>query len=323
MAETLRPIRRLAETMYRYPDLARLVDDFRAGKGRDLPDWPDWCFVPLSAWAVVIRERGSLDDAGDIAILGALAPWRYTQGIYRFDDALLDALLDTELTGILPADVLLRLPQWSIYVELPAGRLTWQGAALHGFWASLEWDANDGRHELRLLLDAADRLHAVPLHLGHYTVVESLRRMIAEAQRVAESMGLDAPPSEGVAQAMAADLPPLLSLLLYLCAQEPEIDDAREPGSSPHNPQARRVKTGVRLFPPSKPTVWTVGAQTGERLRTARREDVAREGEPRHMRAHVRRGHWHGYWTGPRDPARESGRGFVYHWLPPQVVGGA
>lgn len=58
MTETPRPLRHLATAMYRYPDLARLVDDFRAGKGNDLPDWPDWCFVPMSAWAVTVSGRG-------------------------------------------------------------------------------------------------------------------------------------------------------------------------------------------------------------------------------------------------------------------------
>lgn len=322
MAESPRPIHHLVEIMYKYPDLARLVDFWRAGKGNDLPDWPSWCFVPMAAWASVVLERNGADAAGDIAILGALAPWRYTQGIYRFDPDLFDALIATELTGILPSEIFLRLPQWSIYIEIPEGRVEDAEDTIYGFWASLEWDANSGRQELRLLLDVEGPPIGVPLHLGRFTLLESFRRMLAEAERVAATLGMEASPPATLDKRVAATVAPLLSLLLYICSQEPEIDSEREPGTSPYNPAARRVKTGWRLFPPDKPTVWQVGAGIGQQLRAARTAAAAGEHGERHVRAHVRRGHWHGFWTGPRAPEREAERGVVYHWLPPQVVGG-
>ena len=37
-------------------------------------------------------------------------------------------------------------------------------------------------------------------------------------------------------------------------------------------------------------------------------------------RAHVRRAHWHGFWTGPRDPERAEERRFDLRWLPPIPV---
>lgn len=323
-----RPGAHLAAILRKYPGLARLVDSFRAGRGNDLPDWPEWCFVPLAAWHAVAMQDATpidyLESAGDIATLGALAPWRYTQGIYNFDDALLDALADTPLDNILPAQVFLRLPQWSIYITLPPKRFLLGGQPLHGFFASLEWDAGDenrGRQELRLLLDS-DRLVPVPLHLGMWTVQESLRRVAAEAQRVAALHGLAAPAgADAYARDMAATITPLLNLLLYLCADAPEIDSEREPGTSPHNPEPRRVKTGVRLYPPDAPTLWRVGDALGAQLRTAGvTHGEPSDGERRSPRVHIRRAHWHGYWTGPRTTP--DARGFVYHWLPPLVVGG-
>lgn len=324
-----RPGAHLAAILRRYPDLPHHVDSFRAGRGHDLPDWPAWCFVPLAAWHAVAMQEATpadyLERAGDIATLGALAPWRYTQGIYQFDDALLDALAATPLDNILPAQVFLRLPQWSIYVALPPERFSLAGQPLHGFFASLEWDAGDenrGRQELRLLLDSDRGLVPVPLHLGMWTVQEALRRVAAEAQRVAAQHGLDAPPGvDAYARDMADAVTPLLSLLLYLCADAPEVDSEREPGASPRNAEPRRVKSGVRLYPPDNPTLWRVGDAIGAQLRTA----AAMHGEPstgarRSLRAHIRRAHWHGYWTGPRSAP--DARGFVYRWIPPLVVGG-
>lgn len=326
-----RALSHLAALMRRYPQLPDYVDTFLADKGVGLPDWPPWCFIPKAAWyAIVVATDGdpysaSVKRAEDIAILGALAPWRYTQGIYRIDTTLVDALVDTPLDNILPADVFLRLPQWSVYIELPRGRLQWMGAPLHGYWASLEWHAGreQGRRELHLLLDMDDSLALTVLFLGPWTVAESLRRVVAEAQRNADDLGIDMTLSPGLPAALAENITPLLSLLLYLCADQPEVDDEREPGHSPYNPQPKRVKRGWRLFPPPRPTVWRVGDAIGAQLRQAVQNAHAEreEGEQRTVRTHIRRGHWHGYWTGPRDPERADARGFIYHWLPPMVIG--
>ena len=87
-----------------------------------------------------------------MARLGALAAWRPTQGIYRFDSSLYNAVIDTPLTGDLPCEILHRMPEWCVYVETPG--LRWLGAGLYGFFAHMEWDAGTGREELRLLLDS-------------------------------------------------------------------------------------------------------------------------------------------------------------------------
>lgn len=324
-----RPLRHLAELTRRYPNLPSLVTLWRDGKGIDLPAWPDWCFIPMSAWHAVAMRSATPDNqierAGDIAVLGALAPWRYTQGIYRFDPALLDALAKTSMDGILPSGVLHRLPQWSLYIELPPARFSYQDAgAVHGFWVHLEWDANDGRSELRLLMDTDDGLILAVLHLGNWTVDVAVRRVLREAQRNLNLTGTELL-SDDLAAELTANIMPYLSIVLYLCSQEPEIDNEREPGSRPHNPAPKRIKRGWRLFPPDEPTLWHVGATMGVQLRrdAGTEGGVESEGQPRTVRAHLRRAHWHGYWTGPRDPARADERGFVYHWQPPTVIGGA
>ncbi len=53
-----------------------------------------------------------------IALVGTMAAWRPTQGIYRFATNLLDELWDTPVTGDLPSDLLHRLPEWCVYIEL-------------------------------------------------------------------------------------------------------------------------------------------------------------------------------------------------------------
>lgn len=66
------------------------------------------------------------------------------------------ALAASTLKGNIPCKVLMRLPQWSIYVETPSFRH--EGKTLIGFWAFLQnADADMEKAELGLLLNLVDR----------------------------------------------------------------------------------------------------------------------------------------------------------------------
>ncbi|MCR3693455.1 hypothetical protein M8449_26645, partial [Citrobacter freundii] len=58
----------------------------------------------------------------------------------------------------------------------------------------------------------------------------------------------------------------------------------------------------------------------GEMLATALSETDICTATGRQVRVHLRRGHWHGFWSGKRD--EPEARKFSYHWLPPQIIGG-
>ena len=123
---------------------------------------------------------------------------------------------------------------------------------------------------------------------------------------------------EGI-EKISADVNPLLSLLLYLCSEEPEVDDKRRPGTSPSKAKATRTRHGWKMFPADTSRVWRVGYQVSERLRKGSEEAERREREEgRTVRPHLRRAHWHGFWTGPREGKRK----FVYKWIPPLFIGG-
>src|SRR6266508_5510237 len=100
-----------------------LFDTFRAGRER-LGGWPDHVFCPVAGAQAIVaasptyRGTSPHDLASEIAWLSALGAWRPTQGIYRFAPALLDALWSTPVTGDLPVEVLHRLPEWCVYLEL-------------------------------------------------------------------------------------------------------------------------------------------------------------------------------------------------------------
>jgi len=182
-----------------------------------------------------------------------LSAWRVTQGIYRFAKVLLQSLIDTPVTGDLPVEVLYRMPEWCVYIETPG--LAFADAPLAGFFAHLEWDANTGREELRLLLDLTlpdgYLLEPLPIHLGG-SLSDGIQAMMEEAQRQAwrakSPHMADAVRDAGL---KGVGIVPLVSLLLYLYSANAEIGDGNK---HPERPRPKRTKKGLRLFPADKPT---------------------------------------------------------------------
>jgi hypothetical protein len=309
--QTCRPRDHLIATGKQYPSAWTHADKFRSGRGNLLPDWPGWCYLPMAGWYAIASGGGdhrlAVDQVSVVARLSALGAWRVTQGVYRFDPDLYSAIIDTPIDGDLPHDVLYRMPEWCVYIETPG--LKYFGAKLHGFFAHLEADANTGRPELRLLVDTDTDLIAVPLHLGQWSLAESVRRFL-DVARIQSGMALE---TAGISKPMVDNITPLISLLLYLCSQNAEIGDG---SCYPANPQPTKTKRGLRMFAPDKFTTWDVGVRLGAALRAARAKGSDAGGTHSGPRPHVRRSHWHGFWTGPKSAERKIN----LKWLPPIPV---
>ncbi|WP_447973921.1 AcrVA2 family anti-CRISPR protein [Nitrospira sp. Kam-Ns4a] len=321
-----------------YPDAWQALDRLREQRGRGLPGWPDWCYVPLhGAAAIVSRGEDAIpfDRAHHIAIIGALGAWRMTRGIYRFDPTLYADLITTELESELPRSLLYRLPEWCVYLETPG--LCWtlgrEQRPIHGVWLHLDWDLAPASgpgsvDELRLLLDTApeperaldprDGLLSIPLLLGEGTIADALLRFVRSAQVRARERGIEAPDDLFDPNHLARAVSPILSLILYLCADDPDIAGR---AGRPGNPEPVRTRRqGVRLFPASGLRMWDVGVRLGAALRRAMEEAGAEgdaggtAGERARPRGHIRRAHWHTYrvGTGRRDVRLK--------WLPPIPV---
>lgn len=318
-------LRRCAEA---YPGAWKKLDDFCEGRGKELPLWPDWCWCPLAASYAILSGGGGDnrlapgEQAADVGILGALATWRMTQGIYRFDTDMFEALWSTPLSKI-PREILYRLPEWCVYIEAPKDyRII--GAPISGWFCHLEYDFNTGRAELRLVLDQGERLVPLVIHLTEETLEECVRAALAESVRqLSIAIGEDLPVSAKDAWSdMNRDFAPLVSVLLYLCSETPDMSDLRGRRSAPGNPMPVKIKQGLRTFPASGPTTWLTGYRVGTALRLAtdgRQDDRGAAGGGTHAspRPHIRRAHWHTYWTGPRGSSQTP----VLRWLPPIPVG--
>jgi hypothetical protein len=295
-----------------YPGCWKAYDGFRQDR-RELGDWPEWCYCPMAAAYAIASGGGpnrlGLDRIGEVARLAALAAWRPTQGIYRFDPDLRAALTDAPLKGELPCELLYRLPAWCVYLEDPLPDTP-------GVFAHLEWDMNQRRAELRLLFVAPDGgLLPLPLHLGRWDLGVAMDEMARQARQHAVTLGMPAPGKVAPLATLAA---PVVSLLLYLAADQA---DYQRPGW----PEPKRTKDKAggkvwKLFPPKHAEIIDVGVRMGAALRRgpAPPSNDPADGTHASPRPHIRAAHWHLYWTGPKTGDQPQQPRVL--WIPPTGV---
>ena len=310
------------------PKLWRTVDAERQKLIASGDAWPQCCFLPACGWsnAIVGLNAKTLrlsqsNNPNDIRecirefqAAQFFGSWRITQGVYRFDPTLFQSLLDTPITGAIPVEVLTRLPEWAVYIETP-GINHPCGFPLIGFGAMILSDAKLGDSlELHLFTQRPNNevgrgLHQVLLNRG--TIEESAEALDEENQSAPSFVMAPLPHcSNKVWNPFVAKL---LSLLLWLCSEAPEIGS----GCNPTNPLPKKTRKGIRFFPADQPKVWNVGVRIGAELRKAiavSDSTVGAEGASTRPRGHFRRAHWHTYRIGTRGSDK------TLKWLSPILV---
>lgn len=260
---------------HRYPTAWQQADAWRR---QARAQWPNWCYLPRQRWASLVSEvaPNRLPPTGeyhtDVARLAALGAWRVIQGVYRFDPDVYAALMDTPLTDHLPSTLLYRLPGWCVYLETPSLHLA--GQRWVGVYAHLDFDPLDGDATLCLLFDGDTDFHLVPqaIRLGE----DSLSHALGALQETPAAPGHSA-------------LTSILSLVLYLCAEEADYQ-------RPKPPKLVKDARGERhLVPPERPRYCDVGIQVGAALREARKiMTPADQIQPPWA-------YWQTFWTEPLD----------------------
>lgn len=303
----------------KYPNVWQDIKSFRSGRGKDLPNWPDWCYMPIAgAYSIVFEGLKYLHPSKlrlSPAVIAAAAAWRVTKGIYRFDTGIYDALVSQPMDSNIPCNALKRLPEWCIYIETQG--TCYLGKPIIGFWAHLEWDVKIQREELRFIFFYEDTgMNQLAVHLGDWTIEVGLDKMLLEAKQLANEVGIRYDAS-GHASRIAPEVTPFIQLILYLCSEN--VDMPRVPA----HPRTR-VRMSGQVDVPKEATIWCVGERIGAAIRKyhtnnyeSTSTDIITELESHSSpRPHIRRAHWHHYWTGPKHQQQ-----LILRWLPPIPVG--
>lgn len=281
-----------------YPQAAKHAESFLAGKATGDFSWPNWCYIPVAASYAIVSEIAEQQGismtqaASDVGNLAAMLAWRPTKGIYRFDPALLESLWNVTLDREIPVDVLFNLPEWCCYIDLdgfgPAEEME-----LHGFFVYLESDANTGEREIRLSFarpgESGPGIMTMPFHLDTGGTIGAMLQGTIDFARIQapESKQLQ---DATVKQAEAVELySRYFSLVLYLCSAERDIIQTSKPRKINKNPKKRKRQL---------PIEYRVGSAIGGSIRRARGSQGIGTGEGTKKAPHIRKAHYHTYWTG-------------------------
>lgn len=297
--------------------------------------------IPAQVWADKARRRADLDEVESML----LSSWDDSKQVYRIGKELWDELRIDEADEV-PVDALLRLPYGCIFIErrwvdeyeqlLTDDMVdTWGEASCYvtryyeGCFCWVEGrtlfvdslthhcemrhtddygsDVAEVRRGMRMWLDAIE----LPIDEGI-----SLERWYSEELNVVrkanESMSYACEVTDEellmTAHSRSYLLEHILGSLLYISSKEADVRTVYVPQKN----QSRKSRQ-------TDCTVHDVGFRIAPQLAEVRRvyEHERQDGKTgRHVAPHVRRGHWHGYWTGPR----EKPTGLEIKWIAPTVV---
>ena len=307
------PEKTLIEIVKKFPTVWKVAEQAFFQKGKELPNWPSYCYFPMAGWYASLCnhyrcDRLSVEQAGDISKVAALGAWRYTQGVYRFSEELYQSLLESKFNGNIPCDVLLRLPQWCVYIETP-------DLSFKGFWAHIEVDANTNQRELRVLMDD-DMLTPLILHIGNWMLYEGIEKFFNESEKYTDK-NVILNRKNNFLKDIEKVWEKIIPLILYLCSEEPDILNKYDKTSKPTYCKPEKTKTGPRLFPSASISIWEVGEEIQTTIRKARSQADYKgsSDNTRSLTPHIRKAHWHGYWIGPKIDQK-----FIFKWMPPILV---
>jgi hypothetical protein len=318
-----------------YKELYKLIAELRA---KTKKDWPDYVFVPhdqiLYALAggyeafiqmlKVMNQNHKLHESSVLKNLAGIifAKWRVTQGIYRFDPTLYAELIHTKNTGELPVDVLVRLPEWCVYIETPGLTIPTKSGSfdpIHGVWATI--DVRLGNNTTLSIMPDVGSFKEIPPATDLDITSGTIEQGIITTINTWKEKKYNEKELQDHVTETTNWVNPIINLLLYLCS------GADYAGSPPRNPTPVKTKRGLRFFPPTKPTTWEVGVRMGAALRAAyaAQGELEQDGATRTLRPHIRRAHWHGFRSGPMldaqgEPIQKENRRFDLRWLPPIPV---
>lgn len=254
----------------------------------------------------------------DKSLLMTLGAWRPTQSICHFEKELGESLIGTSFTGDIPSEVFLRLPEWCTYIDTSNFNISKGGIGVNGFFVSLDkGHSDDEQASLFFYYNLANgEAETLFFALGDWPIEESIARyndMGTSVLHSIEKIDGIAPETlasfKNTAEEMKVDeklLSISLNFTLYLCSKAPDIINSQNENKwGQSHPVLQKTKKGYRIFPPDKPVEWIVGEKLEKQVQlfATKQEKIQKEEGKTHAspRPHIRKAHWHGYWTGPKD----------------------
>lgn len=298
--------------------------------------WPDWCALPMGVTATALLEQYGIDTfnakaVSEMPLLTAAYIWERTKQVFRFTPELERVISGQPLGGEIPTEILKHMPVPCVYIELNSANNAAAVKSEWGFFAWLEWDTRKRWAELRLLFLSSDKQTFSLICPLKGTIKDSLALLSQSSTEMIRRLEERGTKDIGFSLARASKAVKVsdiatnsdamdlicsaLNLLLYICSEEPDYSKA---------PRRVSAKPRYTETPPRKANITNVGERISIMLRKAAETkqseptDDERTGK-RHASPvpHIRRAHYHHFWTGPEGSAD---RKLVVKWIAPILV---
>lgn len=280
--------------------------------------WPDYCRLPVNATVTYLQKSGV--DRKQAAVMAseltACWMWRKDRIMYCFDRSLAEVLAEqakeSDDAEVLPAELLLHPPQPIVYIRTPG--LVEQ---VDGFfyWVDYDITRKDAALRVQWVLEDMSQSFGQAMHITPGATLRACAWETIKASR--ENLGAPAVVELKPVAEMAGTLLSALQLVLYLAAENSEV--AEEPAGMEPSPAEGTAGENIVSIADREKEVrsYFVGARIGAAIRRAR-ADASRQGRGggARKRLHSRRGHWHHYWTGPKDGQRM----LILKWTAPTFI---
>lgn len=326
------------DTVNLFPGIFTEIDDVQAKTGTALASG--------QISNIIIESYGkSLVQAQEhVARVYALSKWRKNKQMYVFDYDIATELMNSfDSAEDIPVEAFDNMPYDSVHISI-------EGTSV-GFFVSKDITFDKDKKLIKSL--------QFYLPIGNQRLDLSLRRstiarcMTADFNAIMNS--LDDPETldkvalaypaidkANIKQLIENDykreyersrkiLETCLSLLLYLCSQNAEVEyeGSTEIAREPKKEKSADDELNPTVHPrtlKAKPSAVMVGYRIGEAIRYHKQQEKSRGSAGRRTHesqakraAHVRRGHYHHYWVGSR---RDDSRKLILKWVAPTFVNG-
>ncbi len=294
------------------------------------PEWDERCYVPIGLAMEIFPDFHQVDWEHQLRRMyyaiqfSALAVWRLDKEIFQFSPELEEILFEQSKSDDdmdIPGKVLEYLPYRAFYVRFSSPQVD-GGVTFDGFFVHYEWDTQRGGELcIRFLfltedLDVASaeiKLSARTLSENFVIFNQLVKKNIKEMEKDSQN-DFDKPSKFHYINASKDMIKKALELTLYICAQNADI--TASPKQATYRPKKGKI---VDRY--AEVRTWDVGVRIGAKVRLARSQHTSqKQSHVSHAspRTHMRRGHWHHYWTGPKDGERK----LILKWTAPMLIGG-
>lgn len=242
--------------------------------------------------------------------------WRNTASIYKIDESVAPQALSSIIPSDTPSDIYINLPEWAVYVELPSAcdisiphRVRCDSnfqdsdeevsSKMLGFWATHDRVLHNNKEYMCLdVFWHPDQSEDVKLH---EMLIAPFRLLLSPDMTIFESFQAGYNLDEETFNALP--IKQVLSLLLWLCVEEPDVTNikgVRMSRADIKKPRYARNKKSGAFVPPMQETYFEIAKRMGGEIREWDKEieGSKQSGLSKRKAPHIRRGHWTSVWVG-------------------------